>query len=175
MLPPSALFGFHIGMRSSGTPIAFAVLRPRCWSGKNSTRCPRSNAHSSTVAAFDDVQTMPPCSPQNPLSAADEFMYVTGMTGTRPSASGSVPYSSSSCSQHSRTESMSAMSAIEQPAARFGRMTLCPGCARMSAVSAMKCTPQNTIASAFGTVWAAFASWNESPRKSACCTTSSRW
>ncbi len=39
VLPPSGLCGFHIGIRSSGTPIALAVLRPRCWSGKNSTRC----------------------------------------------------------------------------------------------------------------------------------------
>ena len=54
--------------------MALAVLRPRCWSGKNSTRWPRSNAHSSTVDAFDDVQTMPPWRPQNALSAAEEFM-----------------------------------------------------------------------------------------------------
>src|SRR6218665_1678914 len=80
--------GFHIGICSGGTPIALAVLRPRCWSGKNSTRCPRSNAHSSTVRAFDEVQTMPPCSPTNDLRAAEEFMYVTGMTGTRPESSG---------------------------------------------------------------------------------------
>ena len=49
-LPPSGLRGFHIGICSSGTPIALAVLRPRCWSGKKSTRWPRSNAHSSTVS-----------------------------------------------------------------------------------------------------------------------------
>ena len=67
------------------------------------------------------------------------------------------------------------MSAIEQPAARFGRMTACSGRDSMSAVSAMKCTPQNTIASASGRVWAALASWNESPTKSAYWTTSSRW
>ena len=41
-------------------PSPSPVLRPRCWSGKKSTRCPRSNAHSSTVLAFDEVQTMPP-------------------------------------------------------------------------------------------------------------------
>ena len=70
----AALRGFHIGICSSGTPMALAVLRPRCWSGKKSTRWPRSNAHSSTVAAFEEVQTMPPCSPQKPLSAAEEFM-----------------------------------------------------------------------------------------------------
>ena len=49
------------------------------------------------------------------------------MTGTRPSASGSVPKISSSCSQQSSTESASAMSAMEQPAARLGRMTACSG------------------------------------------------
>ena len=100
---------------------------------------------------------------------------MTGMTGTRPSASGSVPNSSSSCSQHSVTESMSAMSAIEQPAARLGRITAWSGRDRMSAVSAMKCTPQKMMASASGRVSAALASWKESPTKSAYSTTSSRW
>ena len=74
VLPPRGLRGFHIGICSSGTPMALAVLRPRCWSGKNSTRWPRSKAHSSTVAAFEEVQTIPPRSPQKPLSAAEEFM-----------------------------------------------------------------------------------------------------
>ena len=100
---------------------------------------------------------------------------MTGMMGMRPSASGWVPYSSSSCSQQSVTESMSAMSAIEQPAARFGRITAWSGRDSMSAVSAMKCTPQKTIASTSGFAFAAFASWKESPTKSAYCTTSSRW
>ena len=58
---------------------------------------------------------------------------------------------------------MSAMSAIEQPAARFGRITACSGSESRSAVSAMKCTPQKTIASASGCAFAAFASWKESP------------
>ncbi len=35
-----------------------------------------------------------------------------------------------------------AMSAIEQPAARSGRMAICCGAVMMSATSAMKCTPQ---------------------------------
>ena len=74
VLPPSGRRGFQVGICSSGMPMALAVLRPRCWSGKNSTRWPRSNAHSSTVEAFDDVHTMPPCRPQNALSAAEEFM-----------------------------------------------------------------------------------------------------
>ena len=36
------------------------------------------------------------------------------------------------------------MSAIEQPAERSGRITLTESGVSMSAVSAMKCTPQNT-------------------------------
>ena len=43
-----------------------------------------------------------------------------------------------------------AMSAIEQPAARSGRTTCWSGAVRMSADSAMKCTPQNTMNSASG-------------------------
>ena len=42
------------------------------------------------------------------------------------------------------------MSAIEQPAARSGRITFCSGAVRMSADSAMKCTPQKTMYSASG-------------------------
>ena len=40
------------------------------------------------------------------------------------------------------------MSAIEQPAAMFGRITVWCGALRMSAVSAMKWTPQKTMYSA---------------------------
>ena len=64
----------HSAMRSSGTPIARAVLRPRCWSGKKKTRGWRSQAHSSTARAFDEVHTTPPRAPQNALSPAVEFM-----------------------------------------------------------------------------------------------------
>ena len=101
---------------------------------------------------------------------------MTGITGTRPSSSGvsRSPSTSASCSQHSSTWSMSAISAIEHPAARFGRITAWSGRERRSAVSAMKCTPQKTIASASGRIVAAVASWNESPTSSACVTTSSR-
>ena len=55
------------------------------------------------------------------------------------------------------------MSAIEQPAERFGSVTVCSGVERMSAVSAMKCTPQNTMWSTSGHCVAFLASWNESP------------
>ena len=40
---------------------------------------------------------------------------------------------------------MGAMSAIEHPAARLGRITCWWGAERMSALSAMKCTPQKTM------------------------------
>ena len=56
-----------------------------------------------------------------------------------------------SVSQASSTESMSAMSAIEQPALRSGRITCWWAPVRMSADSAMKWTPQKTTNSA--SVW----------------------
>ena len=67
------------------------------------------------------------------------------------------------------------MSAMEQPALRSGRMTCWWSAVRMSADSAMKCTPQNTMASASGRCWASTDSRNESPRASAQRMTSSRW
>ena len=54
--------------------MAWPVLRPRCWSGKKKTRLPRSNAHSRTLTAFEEVQTTPPCAPQKAFSAAAEFI-----------------------------------------------------------------------------------------------------
>ena len=62
-------------------------------------------------------------------------MYVTGTICCLPSASGLVPQISPSCSQQSSTWSMFAMSAIEQPADRFGSVTVCSGVDRISAVS----------------------------------------
>ena len=59
------------------------------------------------------------------------------------------------------------MSAIEQPAARSGRITFCSGAVRMSADSAMKCTPQKTMYSASGRAAASRASLKESPVTSA--------
>ncbi len=93
------------------------------------------------------------------------------MTGTTPSMS-TTP---SSTSHASSTESMSARSAIEHPALRSGRSTCCSGVVRMSADSAMKCTPQNTMKSACGRSLARTDSRNESPRASAQRITSSRW
>ena len=51
-----------------------AVLRPRCWSGKNSTRDFWRKAQSITARALDDVQTAPPWRPTKALRAAVEFM-----------------------------------------------------------------------------------------------------
>ena len=91
-----------------------------------------------TALALDDVQVMPPCSPQKALRTAAEFTYTAGMT------SSSTESTRPSSSQHWSTCSMAAMSAMEQPAARSGRMTVWFDRLRMSAVSAMKWTPQKT-------------------------------
>ena len=93
------------------------------------------------------------------------------MTGTVRSA---TPASTSS-SQHSSTWSIAAMSAIEQPAARSGSTTVWASAVRMSADSAMKCTPQKTTHSASGRAAASLASLKESPVTSANSMTSSRW
>ena len=82
---------------------------------------------------------------------------------------------SASTSQASSTWDSRAMSAIEHPAARSGRITFCSGAVRMSADSAMKCTPQKTMNSASGRAAASRASLNESPVTSANWITSSRW
>ena len=96
-------------------------------------------------------------------------MYVTGTVTSATPASAST-------SQASSTWASRAMSAIEQPAARSGRTTFCSGPVRMSADSAMKWTPQNTMYSASGRAAAALrASLNESPVTSANWMTSSRW
>ena len=94
------------------------------------------------------MQTIPPWRPQKAFKLAAELTYVTGITWA-------VSTTAANCCQQSSTWSMSAMSAIEQPAARSGRTTVtrpprrasCSGrLARMSAVSAMKWTPQKAIA-----------------------------
>ena len=59
------------------------------------------------------------------------------------------------------------MSDMEQPASMFGRITCWWSAERMSAASAMKCTPQKTMYSACGRSAAYCASMNESPRSSA--------
>ena len=52
----------------------YAVLRPRCWSGMNRIFSFCCQPHSSTAAAFDEVQTVPPRSPTKLLTAAAELM-----------------------------------------------------------------------------------------------------
>ena len=118
--------------------------------------------------ALEDVQTTPPCLPQKALMSAEEFMYVTGTVTSATPASASTSQASSTCASR-------AMSAIEQPAARSGRMTCWLSAVRMSADSAMKWTPQKTMYSASGRAAASRASLNESPVTSANWITSSRW
>ena len=133
-----------------------------------SSLAPPDKAHSSTFRALLLVQTAPPCSPTKALMSADEFMYVTG-TMDRP---GSTSFS---WFQQSTVWSRSAMSAIEQPAPRSGRMTRTSGRVRMSALSAMKCTPQKTTNSASLCRAAKRDNSKLSPTKSANSTTLSCW
>ena len=74
--PPRASRGFQTRMSSAPYPSSYPVLRPRCWSGKNSTLSPRpaSRAQVSTARAFEEVQTAPAWRPTNAFSAAEEFM-----------------------------------------------------------------------------------------------------
>ena len=80
-----------------------------------------------------------------------------------------------SSSQASSTWSMSAMSAMEQPALRSGSSTCWWGPVRTSADSAMKWTPQKTMYSASSWPAAMRESPKESPLASAQRMTSSRW
>ncbi len=127
-----------------------------------------SKAHRSATSALLEVHTAPPLRPQNALMSADEFMYVTGTTDSAMPASVIASQASSTCARR-------AMSAMEHPAARSGRTTFWRGEVRMSADSAMKCTPQKTMYSASGLAAASLASLNESPVTSANWITSSRW
>src|SRR6266545_5569276 len=72
--PPSSRWGSQTTQSAGSRPIAMAVLRPRCWSGRNSTRSARWNAQLMARAALEEVQTAPPSRPVNPLIAAEEFM-----------------------------------------------------------------------------------------------------
>src|SRR5665647_248371 len=83
--PPAGLCGSNTTQSCSEKPSSpTAVLRPRCWSGRNSTlpapsAPPRwSKAHCKAVPALPEVQIVPPWRPVNALMAAEEFMYVTG-------------------------------------------------------------------------------------------------
>ena len=65
--------------------------------------------------------------------------------GVMPSPESVVSPMATNCSQQSSTCVISAMSAIEHPAFRSGRIVICPGRLSTSALSAMKCTPQKTM------------------------------
>ena len=95
-------------------------------------------------------------------------MYVTGIVLSATPAAVSA-------SQHCATCSLFAISAIEQPAAKSGKITFCESLVKISALSAMKCTPQKIINSASGLAAASFASLKESPMTSENSITSSRW
>src|SRR3954465_13445995 len=76
-----------------------------------------ANAHSNTLRQLLLVHTAPPCSPTNDLIAAEGFMYVMGTIVWSAQTSVSWDQASSVCSRF-------AMSAMEHPAPRSGRITL---------------------------------------------------
>ena len=84
------------------------------------------------------------------------------------------PKWSPSSRQAASTSGFDAMSAIEHPASMFGSITRWCSAERISAASAMKCTPQKTMNSDSGRSAAYCASMNESPRSSANWMMSSR-
>ena len=141
--PPSSRRGFHT--RIVVERVAHGQRRCCGRGAGRGRRAPWSplarSAQSRTARALVDVHTAPPWRPTNALSAADEFMYVIGTTR-------SMSVTAASASHASSTSSMSAMSAMEQPALRSGRITCWWSAVRMSADSAMKWTPQNTMNSA---------------------------
>ena len=51
--------GLKLAAIGLGMPIFTPVLRPRCWSGKNSSLEPRPKPHSITPRAFEEVHTAP--------------------------------------------------------------------------------------------------------------------
>src|SRR5450755_4951874 len=82
------------------------------------------NPQRNAPGAFDEVQTTPSRSPQKALIAAVEFIYVIGVM---PSPASLVKPAATSCSQQFSTWVISAMSAMEHPALRSGRIVTCPG------------------------------------------------
>ncbi len=113
------------------------------------------------------MQQAPPARAVTALTSAEEFTYVTGTTP--PSARRFIS------SRAASTSVASAMSAIVQPAARFGRHTTWSGPDSTSADSAMKCTPQKTMNRASGREAACWESLRLSPTKSARSTIASAW
>src|SRR5262249_24642211 len=102
---------------------------PRNWSGQNSTSR-SAGIDSPTSTALDDVQ-------HTSVSAFTSAVVFTYETTTAPGWS----------AFQARRPAASIESASEQPALTSGINTVLSGL-RILAVSAMKCTPQNTIVSA---------------------------
>src|SRR5688572_31198369 len=55
-------------------PYTTLFRSPRCWSGRNSTFSPCSNAQVRARLALDEVHTAPPRRPTNALKSAEEFI-----------------------------------------------------------------------------------------------------
>ncbi len=110
-------------------PVSRRTCAPRNWSGQNSTSV-SAGMEATTSTALDDVQQMS----VSALTSAVVFTYDT----TR--APGCSAF-------QARNWAASIESASEQPARASGISTVFSG-ARIFAVSAMKCTPQKTIAEA---------------------------
>src|SRR5690606_39124909 len=102
---------------------------PRNWSGRNRTGR-SAGIDSTTSTALDDVQQM----------SASAFTAALVLTYATTTASGCSAF-------QARNWSASMVSASEQPAWAVGISTVLSGL-RSLAVSAMKCTPQNTIVDA---------------------------
>ena len=99
--------------------------------------------------ALLDVQTMPPCRPQNAFRLAAELMYVTGVMSavsiTSPSSSQAVFDLFDRGHVGHRTTGGHVGQDHRSPAGRRAAASFSGRLARMSAVSAMKCTPQKTM------------------------------
>ena len=144
-----------VGLRAGPRPrsrrgvrpiLSTAVLRPRCWSGRNSTFASgllleRPLERDLGVGRRADDAAV----------AAAERLDVGARSSCRsPARRRRRRRRRSARPRRPRPGPSRAMSAIEQPAARSGRITCWSGAVRMSADSAMKCTPQKTMNSASG-------------------------
>src|SRR3954447_16465305 len=98
---------------------------------------------STTAAALEEVTQWS----VSAFTAADVLTYITTIA---PGC----------CAFQARTSSAEIESASEQPASRSGMSTVLSG-DRIEAVSAMKCTPQNTIVDC-----CAAAAWRDRPSES---------
>src|SRR5699024_9993245 len=109
--------------------VRLRTCAPRNWSGQNNTSV-SCGIEFTTSTAFEDVQ-------HTSVSAFTSAVVFTYDTTTAPGC----------CAFQSRRSSAVTESASEHPARASGISTVLPG-ARIFAVSAMKCTPQNTMVEA---------------------------